>query len=120
MKITSFKMADGWTLEQALALVRSIQPACHSFNYHVTLGGGVLNQGFSSKDLDLFFLPFGNTDSPPATEALLIYLAHTLGEVFPLGGFGHDGAATYPDQPVFVNRHTYRTAESKRIDGFIA
>jgi hypothetical protein len=33
--------------------------------YHLTLGGSVLNKGFSEKDLDLYFLPMGQGPENP-------------------------------------------------------
>lgn len=46
-----------WTLEEALRLVRGLQPEAKKFGFHVCLGGGVLNTGLSHKDVDLYFLP---------------------------------------------------------------
>lgn len=46
-----------WNLEQGRALIQQLQPLTREFGYHLTLGGGVLNTGASTKDLDLFFLP---------------------------------------------------------------
>jgi hypothetical protein len=51
-----------WTLEKALIVVRAIQPHTRKYNYHLCLGGGVLNKGESNKDLDLYFLPMGGFD----------------------------------------------------------
>lgn len=52
-----------WTLEEALMLIRGLQPETRKFGYHLCLGGGVLNKGFSDKDLDLYFLPMtGNLE----------------------------------------------------------
>jgi len=54
-------MTEHWTLKEALELIRCIQVTCHSmYNYHICLGGGVLNKGESEKDLDLYFLPMNN------------------------------------------------------------
>jgi hypothetical protein len=44
-------------LNTALRLIRETQATAGSFGYHICLGGGVLNRGFSEKDLDLYFLP---------------------------------------------------------------
>lgn len=49
-----------WDLEDGLKLVRAIQPEAKKFGYHVALGGSVLNDGLSEKDIDLYFLPFEN------------------------------------------------------------
>lgn len=49
-----------WTMEDGLKLVRALQPEARKFGYHLSLGGSVLNQGHSHKDIDLYFLPFEN------------------------------------------------------------
>lgn len=54
-----------WTLEDGLKLVRAIQNTTRKYGYHLTLGGGVLNNGKSKKDLDLYFLPLNNERMPP-------------------------------------------------------
>lgn len=46
-----------WTLGEALALVRSIEPVVAVVGWHVALGGGVLLRGESTHDLDLIFIP---------------------------------------------------------------
>lgn len=57
-----FIAPDKWFLEDALVLVRELQPQTRKFDYHLALGGGVLNKGQSDKDLDLYFLPLSKTD----------------------------------------------------------
>lgn len=52
-------ISKSWELKEALELIRNLQPQTRQFNYHLCLGGGVLNKGQSEKDLDLFFLPMG-------------------------------------------------------------
>lgn len=60
MKDMKGYVPDHWTLDEALTLIRTLQPETRRFNYHLCLGGGVLNKGTSNKDLDLFFLPMSN------------------------------------------------------------
>ena len=63
-----------WSLESALPLVvRNLQPDTRQFNYHLALGGGVLNTGRSDKDVDLYLLPL-DVDETPDTEGLVRYL----------------------------------------------
>jgi hypothetical protein len=45
-----------WTLHEALPLIRKISDAARSCKFSVALYGSVLEQGKSSKDLDLFFV----------------------------------------------------------------
>lgn len=66
-----------WTLDKALDIIQAIQADVRKFNYHVTLGGGVLNTGSSDHDLDLFILPLNNTDQDK--RGLMGYLISVLG-----------------------------------------
>lgn len=43
-----------WTLDSALSLIGRLQrPSQEQAGFHISLSGGVLNQGYSTKDLDL-------------------------------------------------------------------
>lgn len=102
-----------WTLDDALPLIREIQAEIRPFNYHLLLGGGVLNEGHSTKDLDLFFVPLNNAE--PNDQALLRYLFVRLTYL---------GAIR--DAPDYGAGNTWRWAtmekfslEGKRIDVFI-
>lgn len=64
-----------WTLDQALSLIRDLQPSVRDLHYHICLGGGVLNVGTSEKDLDLWFLPLnGHEGNAREIVGLLITL----------------------------------------------
>ena len=72
-------MADKpWTLDAALDLIRGLQPKTPDCGYHLCLGGGVLNNGRSDKDLDLYFLPLGS-GKPSDAEKLKAYLERLWG-----------------------------------------
>lgn len=104
-----------WTLEQSLDVVRAIQPNIRPFNYHVALGGGVLNNGESHNDLDLYFMPFEDAD----TDKLVEFLTTQWGEALPLGGTSVSDRV-YPPNPTYVGgRYTFYVG-TKRIDAFIA
>lgn len=75
-----------WTLEQALTLIRSLQPSLRSYGFHLCLGGGVLNAGESRKDLDLYFLPLDNTGSDADVDGLVNFLSDMWGIGVPLSG----------------------------------
>lgn len=45
-----------WTLEESLILIRKLQPKVFLHGYNLCLGGSVLNQGSSTKDLDLYVM----------------------------------------------------------------
>lgn len=59
-------MAVSWTLEDGLKLVRALQRESRGFGYHISLGGSVLDEGRSDKDVDLYFLPIENSNFPKA------------------------------------------------------
>ena len=115
-------MSHEWELDEVLKLVRELQPKCHALQYHVALGGGVLNKGYSDKDLDLFFFPFNNDVVAIVPDALREILRATFGEEYTLGGPGvlpEDIDLAYPDQEcLFRARYTYRGP--KRVDVFIS
>jgi hypothetical protein len=64
-----------WTLSDALALIRGLQPQIKPFGFHLCLGGGVLNTGSSRKDLDLYFLPLDDAKTPPGAAQLKKFLS---------------------------------------------
>lgn len=54
---TRYKPRHAWYLADAQLLVRKLQAACWPLFHHVALGGGVLNHGYSDKDVDIYILP---------------------------------------------------------------
>ena len=102
-----------WHLQDALLLVWDIQETTRLFGYHVALGGGVLNRGYSTKDLDLYFLPLCNeNDHDPA--ALKAELVRQFGPCEPIGKY--NGYDTQDDH----KRLKFKFANAgKRIDAFI-
>ena len=87
-------LTQRWDLEEALGLVRAVQPQTRQFGFHLCLGGGVLNRGWSDKDLDLYFLPMnggGAPDAPERVEKLLAWMESLWGKWEKLGG------DAYPD-----------------------
>lgn len=85
-------MNQPWKIEEGLKLIRALQGRVREFGYHIALGGGVLNNGTSDKDLDLYFLPFNNPNiAKEDTHGLLEWLSKLWGEPKTIG--------EYPDQP---------------------
>lgn len=119
-----------WTLKTALDLVRKIQSPIRAFRYHVVVGGGVINKGQSSKDLDLYFMPLFEPFAPDVI-GLRAYLETVFGPEYNLGGGPAGGPfveasdvdAAYPPCPVYGDkRFTYRpnfNGDERRIDVFI-
>jgi hypothetical protein len=52
-----------WTLEEGVALLRSLELELKLIKYTSALGGGVLFKGSSSKDIDIFIAPYNKTDT---------------------------------------------------------
>src|SRR5687767_4684004 len=105
-------MNKSWTLNDALAVIRQIQPLIRKFNYHVAIGGSLINTGSSAKDADLYFLPLNNGEENK-TEELKQFLTLIWGEGAPMGGEGYDEEST-----VFEAQLKF-THEGRRIDAFI-
>lgn len=103
-----------WKLGEALALIKSIQTRIKKLGFHVCLAGGVLNVGYSQKDLDLVFLPLWNDKQPPV-EPLLTYLYIALGQ--PKEGEEETSHKPNPFTPYRHQEGLYD--EGKRIDIFI-
>lgn len=77
-----------WRLDEGLKLIRALQGRVKEFGYHIALGGSVLNNGDSEKDLDLYFLPFDNLNvSKEDTTGLLSWLTALWGEPWTLGAY---------------------------------
>lgn len=51
-----------WILDDAISLCREIEPTLAVNGYHVAIGGSVLRDGKSSKDLDIFIYPHRTTE----------------------------------------------------------
>lgn len=108
-----------WTLAEAVEFVKLIQEDCRKNNYHVCLGGGVLNKGQSFKDLDLYFLPLEDESDHPDDRRNWTPLS-VMSIMFRLtGGIGRDIHESYSGV-----RSTYRQKlqykwNGKLIDCFI-
>jgi hypothetical protein len=102
--------ATQWVLADALLLVRQIQPLLRERKWHVALGGGVLNTGESDKDLDLYFLPFGDH----VTDGILPFLTEMWGGAEPFSA-----NAQYHTDVNFATKVKF-TVDGRRIDAFVA
>ena len=126
---------EKWTLEEGLKIVRALQKGTRKFNYHLCIGGGVVNKGESYKDLDLFFLPLDNGTKPKAEE-LKSWLEDMWGKPSDLtDGYSRvvyfspeannfvyeNGEIVSNDEPLSVYRYKlkFQRSEHERIDVFI-
>lgn len=64
-----------WYRSDADALIRNIQATVWPLGWHVALGGGVLNHGYSNNDLDLYLLPIYNRPECASEIAVLTKVA---------------------------------------------
>lgn len=60
-----------WNLQEALELIRKLQPKLYSIGFHVCLGGGILNYGKSPNDLDLYIIPLEDESHHPDDKRLV-------------------------------------------------
>ncbi len=103
-----------WTLNEGLAVVRLLQPLTRRVDYHLAIVAGVVNKGYSDKDLDLYFLPLDNSEHQPEPDRMKSILDALYGEGEPIAD------PAYDEVPGSVYRHKliYRV-DGKRVDAFI-
>ncbi len=90
-----------------------MQFAIKPLGYHIALGGGVLNNGVSTKDLDLYFLPLTN-DKAPDAMVLWAYVASLGFDVT------EDDEASHVPNPYTPFRIQHETRyQGKRVDVFV-
>lgn len=104
-----------WHLQEALQLIRNIQPNVRKFGYHICLGGSILNKGMSDNDLDLYFIPLEPDSDEPESNRLL--LTDYLFTIFGAPEINED----YSDEEsVYSLKSIYAYGPNgKRIDAFI-
>jgi hypothetical protein len=101
-----------WTLDEALIVIRALQPNLKPLEWHVALGGGVLNTGASDKDLDLYILGFNGAllqDVAP----VIVLLSARWGVASQI-----TDADEYPADPRYREKVKF-DVDGKRIDVFI-
>lgn len=76
-----------WTLNNALPFIQELAPKIRALDYHLCLAGGVLNKGYSTYDLDLWFLPLTNGGSSP--QKVVDLLQGELGPLTPLWDYDY-------------------------------
>lgn len=106
-----------WTLAEGLDLVRILQPKLRALDYHVVIGGGVINKGVSTKDLDLYLLPvFKNR--PYQFEAIEQVIFDVVGKHKDLWKTS-DQLEIGSGQRCFKYQWACETKDRKRVDVFI-
>ena len=102
-----------WSLGTARNLIKTLQDWSRKYKYHVCLGGGVLNNSISAKDVDIYFLPLGHGDQDP------VGLLHGLQKKLqsPLQPFYGDKFYPETETPyVFKGK---LESEGRRVDVFV-
>ena len=105
-----------WTLEQGVGLVRFLQPLTRRVSYHLAIGGGVINNGSSTKDVDLYFLPLDNLENQPEPDQMKGILDAIYGMGVPIVDTDKYGDAI--SASVYKHKLKY-TIDGKRADVFI-
>lgn len=111
-----------WTFENAIRVIRALQPATREFNYHLALGGGVLNKSYSNKDLDLYFLPMGGfgSKSKEDPDGMLAFLERLWGKSTPLTKEYYGNGISHYKRAVKFARYGGEDKKTvQRIDCFI-
>lgn len=110
-----------WVLDEVMELIRDLQPKVRLLGYHIALGGGVLNNGQSDKDLDLYFLPIYD-DNARDSDGVIELLNTKWGLRAPLGGRVPATEAEYLPESLTIytgGQFTYAPG-GRRIDVFVA
>jgi hypothetical protein len=75
-------MSAAWTIDEALNLIREIEPEVKRSSFcFLALCGGVLRNGKSEKDLDIFIIPM-NSDSAADVVGAIALIGSRLGVEF--------------------------------------
>jgi hypothetical protein len=82
---TRYLPRHNWYLADALVLLRELQAIAWPAGWHLALGGGVLNHGYSDKDLDLYVLPIYSRPDLVDELTILSRLADILDSKHPEG-----------------------------------
>lgn len=103
-----------WTFELAQPFIAGLQVSAKQLGYHIALGGGVLNNLKSDKDLDLYFLPMQNgEESDP--ESLLRVLEEAWSKLQP---FSNNDAYSKMDDGIWTFKGKI-ICQGRRIDIWI-
>lgn len=114
------KLQHPWTLDEALRLVRGLQPEAQKYGFHVCLGGSVLNVGVSHKDVDVYFLPLGGKDAQQI-DALVTRLEGLWGKAEPIGNTGPPVPARVASDPYLSFKASMaRATERMSTDQLVA
>lgn len=108
-----------WTLNEARLFINEIQSKLLAKNYHVVLGGSVLNDGQSENDLDLYFLPLEDESKHPDDRRIFNYISvmEIMHEV--TGHYGNHMEDYENLRSTYECKLMYKTKDGKKIDAFI-
>lgn len=107
-----------WYLADAQLAIRDLQQLLWPLGYHIALGGGVLNHGYSDKDLDLYVLPTYREPGCDGDNARVLAVLDTYfgSGAQGLGAGSLDG--TWPHD-CFDTSCKYEDSKGRRIDVFV-
>ena len=120
---TRYKPRHAWYMPDALLFVRALQATVWPLQHHVALGGGVVNHGYSDKDLDVYVLPlYGRDEDAQRTvraiqnTTLLPAIAYAIGSTAQLDYHGSQDAGA---ETCFHSSLRYEDTEGRHIDVFV-
>lgn len=110
-----------WELEQALTLIRKLDMYVRNYGYHLALGGGVLREGYSYNDLDIYALPLHVKDCLPDAQEVLRCMEYHLKTAHRLPEDIANDAEAYFAESQRIRCHDLYIFEKdgKKIDFFI-
>jgi len=116
-----------WTQEDALQVLKYLEPVLATQGYHCALAGSILYQGTSTKDLDVIIYPHAKTADEVDLRSIKKFLRGYFLAKNPLLDCGRSSRDTYyddvPSPSFWPNRDEKKvsviiTSEEKRIDFF--
>lgn len=96
-------------------MIGLLRPNVTPYGYHIALGGGVLNNGSSEKDVDVYFFPL-NGEHVQKPDELIAYLTGVWGAPEDISSYGSVN-------PSYLHRKKFFLGDpgsnQRRIDAFV-
>lgn len=98
-----------WSLDDALRYIRERQTAAFQHHYNLSLGGGILDRGFSDHDLDIVATPAnGLTATMDNYLDFVLWMNRVNLSKVSEGGWNQT-----------MRKHEYRDERNRKIDWFV-
>lgn len=108
-----------WNIQEAIGVARILEPIAVKQGYHVALGGSVLRDGVSQKDVDIFF--YRHTTKKNECSVICRDPDTVVQSLSEIGFQMPDELLPEVTQPASVSEHPYKRVfrlafMSKRVD----